>query len=104
MHQLVAQMFCPRHSPDAISVNHKNGIKTDNRAENLEWVTNAENSAHAKRTGLMKNRDSLPYAKITSEDIRQIATMLDSGLHPAAVAKLFDVAPRTISHVVRRFK
>ncbi|MEP6587158.1 MAG: HNH endonuclease signature motif containing protein [Polaromonas sp.] len=46
VHRLVAHAFCENYKPGAI-VNHKNGIKTDNRASNLEWVTHAENNQHA---------------------------------------------------------
>lgn len=48
LHRLVAMVYLPDYSPD-MQVNHRNGVKTDNRAENLEMVTNSENAAHAWR-------------------------------------------------------
>lgn len=47
VHRLVASAFCKGRSQERWCVNHKNGIKTDNRKENLEWCSVDENNRHA---------------------------------------------------------
>lgn len=52
----LAWILNPHNKPE---VNHKNGIKTDNRPDNLEWCTNEENVKHSVQTGLHKPRQPL---------------------------------------------
>ena len=53
IHRLVAKEFI-ENVFSFKTVNHKNGIKSDNRVENLEWCTQSENCKHAYRTWLSK--------------------------------------------------
>jgi hypothetical protein len=52
-HRLVAHAFCENPFNKA-EVNHIDGNKLNNRADNLEWVTSSENQIHAYKLGLQK--------------------------------------------------
>lgn len=69
VHQLVATAFIP--NPNSLpEVNHKWGIKTDNRASELEWVSYSENLVHAYKTGLNKRVKQVNQCDLQGNFIR----------------------------------
>lgn len=52
VHRLVALAFIPNPNPENNTINHIDGNKTNNRIENLEWLSLSDNVKHQWRTGL----------------------------------------------------
>lgn len=66
VHKAVAWAFLGGPPIQHAQVNHKNGDKSDNRVENLEWCTRTENVAHARRMGLCHDEKAVVQLDRTS--------------------------------------
>lgn len=99
VHRLVAEAFLP--NPDALPhVNHKNLDKTDNRVDNLEWCTEAQNQQHAAARGRFHGRTN-PNArfKLQPEQVDAILARLAQGEFQDDLAAEFGVSQSMISMI-----
>ena len=116
VHRLVAEAFI-KNKHDKPQVNHINGIKGDNRAENLEWVTPAENIRHAIDTGLLKYKkkekeiknskyslgEEANGSKLTPEKVIEIRVLWElREFKQVELAEKFGVDNSTINDIIRR--
>lgn len=96
VHRLVARAFADGFRED-LTVNHINGVKTDNRASNLEWVTLGRNTELQWLDALVDLRgDKSPNRKLNSSQVRIMRRLLKLGATPNELADLVRVSPRTI--------
>lgn len=98
VHQLVYEAYVGL-VPEGMQINHKNGIKDDNRLENLELVTPKENTVHAYKTGLavgLKGEDN-SMAKVEECHIREAYEMFRKGLCNDCVADVLGLHSRYVS-------
>lgn len=71
VHRIVAKAFIP-NPQNKPQINHINGVRNDNRVENLEWVTGSENVRHAFKNGLVPTGEQHKSSKLTEEQVLKI--------------------------------
>jgi hypothetical protein len=100
VHRIVLTTF-KRSCKNKEECNHKNGIKSDNRLENLEWVTSSQNSKH--RCNILHlgcHRGSKnPYAILTSKEVLTIRELCRRKHKQHRIAEWFNIAQSTVSKI-----
>jgi len=102
IHRLVLMAFvgpCPIN----YGANHKNGIRTDNELNNLEWTTAKQNSEHAIKTGLWHSNcgENNPNSFLKKREVWLIKKLLANKIKQKSIGKMFGVNPVTISDIKR---
>jgi len=95
IHRLVLLAFIGESD---LQVNHKNGVKTDNRLENLEYCTASENIRHSFDTGLNVGLKGEKHgnSKLTDAQARQIKYG-HQGMTQQAIAEIYGIAQTQVS-------
>lgn len=98
MHRIVMLAFAgPR--PPGHDIDHVNGIKSDNRLANLEYVTRRENMRRAFATGLILTGEEHHSAKLTDQEVRFVRDCHAAGALQKDLAADFGVCRQTIGRI-----
>jgi hypothetical protein len=80
--------------PEGLEVAHENGVRHDNRPENLKWKTRADNHADKKGHGTHLEGEDISWSVLTEEKVREIKKL--GHLSTPVVGKMYGVSPAAI--------
>lgn len=104
VHRIVAIAFIP-NPLNLPEVNHKDGNKSNNCVENLEWVTNLENIRDAWRTGFAKPQKGVAHggSKLTESQVLEIRA-LEGKMTQKAIGLIYGVNHQAIYKILKRIR
>lgn len=104
VHHLVWEAF-KGPIPRGMEVNHKNGIRSDNRLKKLELLTPSENMLHMFQhlnPSLNRTKGSIHHkSKLSEDDVRSILAMRRARVPGPAIAKMFGVSKTAIYLIMK---
>lgn len=101
VHCMVAEAFSGKRPPGKVA-RHKDGDRTNNAANNLEWGTQAENMGDMVRHGTRRNGEKHHKAKLSEPQVLSIRDMHSRGMKKSGIAVLFGVTPSLVGGIVKR--
>lgn len=99
-HRLVLKTFSPENEKKC--VNHKNGIRSDNRLDNLEWASHRENTLHSQI--VLKNQIGEKHgrSRFTEKDVLEIRSRRSAGEKLKSIALDFNTDKAVIHQLASR--
>lgn len=94
VHRVIADLFIENPSGLPI-VNHRDGVKTNNNAENLEWATYSQNTQHAYDAGLKRKR-------LSQELLDEAVEMSNSGIKLADISRKINIDKSVIIYAFKK--
>lgn len=103
VHSMVALAFIGDR-PDGFEVNHKDAVKTNNKPENLEYITGLDNIRHANKLGLVRpmKGERNGRSKLTCAMVAEIRFKRESGVVLRLLAEEYGVVLQVIHDIVKR--
>lgn len=99
VHRLVLATFKPTEKINDLVVNHKNGNSLDNRLDNLEWATIAENNSHAFECGLNHRGEKHGLSKLKEREVIEIIQKIKDGVPSGKIAKEYSISLSSLSSI-----
>lgn len=97
VHRIVAMAYIP--NPDGKpQVNHKNGDKSDNNVDNLEWMTSKENVQHAHDTGLARGTRN-PDRELSDEVAHNVCKLIRDSWRNKDIAELLGIKSQVVADI-----
>lgn len=99
-HRIIAKCFCDGYK-DGLVVDHIDGNKQNNKASNLEWVTQKENIKRSRENHLQPNQTKFFSGKLSAEQRETVIKLYSSGKYSQReLSRMFDVSHSMICSIV----